>query len=46
MILEEQHQLEDHPYLGTHIFLVVCYSCNSFGHKAINFRAYAKGGKA
>jgi hypothetical protein len=25
------------------IFLGLCYSCNNFGHKAINCRAYAKG---
>jgi len=24
------------------IFLVLCYSCNNFGNKSINFRAYAK----
>jgi hypothetical protein len=24
------------------IFLGLCYSCNNFGHKAINCRAYAK----
>jgi hypothetical protein len=24
------------------IFLGLCYSCNNFGHKAINYRAYAK----
>jgi hypothetical protein len=25
------------------IFLALCYSCNNFGHKSINCRAYAKG---
>jgi hypothetical protein len=25
------------------IFLGLCYSCNNFGHKSINCRAYAKG---
>jgi hypothetical protein len=24
------------------IFLGLCYSCNNFGHKAINFKAYEK----
>jgi hypothetical protein len=24
------------------MFLASCYSCNNFGHKAINFKAYVK----
>jgi hypothetical protein len=48
-------QEEDHDFRRTtptrrpptpryqNIFLGLCYSCNNFGHKAINCRAYAKG---
>ena len=48
-------QEEDHDFRRTtptgrpptpgyqNIFLGSCYSCNNFGHKAINCRAYEKG---
>jgi hypothetical protein len=32
--------IRSHRYQA--IFLVSCYSCNNFGHKAINCKAYAK----
>jgi hypothetical protein len=42
-ITEEQHHSRRSPTLRYQtIFLGLCYSCNNFGHKAINCRAYAK----
>jgi hypothetical protein len=51
----KKNQEEDHDFRRTtptrrpptpryqNIFLVLCYSCNNFGHKGINCRTYAKG---